>query len=215
MKIPLAIAPRAGRVVRAVLRAKALQARPSLQQRAVNRKMLARQQTFDPRLRQHRGEKLLRHLAGEQSVAVFRERRRIPYRVLNAQPDKPAEQQIVLDPLDQLPLRADRVERLQQQRPHQPLRRDRATPDRRVQLCELAGQHRQRGVCDLPNHPQRVIRSNPLFQVYVAEKATTNLVVAAHRRPHPSSRAAQRTKSASPFFSSLLEDDAGRRNVRE
>jgi hypothetical protein len=49
-----------------------------------------------------------------------------------------------------------------------------------------------------------MIRPNPLPQVYVAEKAAENTVVAAHRYPHPRSRGAQRIKSASPFFSSLL-----------
>src|ERR1700720_4640721 len=50
---------------------------------------------------------------------------RIPHRVLDAEPDKPAEQQIMVDPLDQQLFRADRIECLQQQGAHQPLRRDR------------------------------------------------------------------------------------------
>jgi hypothetical protein len=62
-----------------------------------------------------------RHIALQQPVAVFGEGRGIPYRVLDAEPDKPAKQQVVVDPLDQLPLRADRIERLQQQCAHQPL----------------------------------------------------------------------------------------------
>src|SRR5215469_16746991 len=56
--------------------------------------MLARQQALDFALRPHRGEKPLRHLAREQPVAVLRERSGLPHRVLNAQPDKPAEQPI-------------------------------------------------------------------------------------------------------------------------
>jgi hypothetical protein len=39
--------------------------------------------------------------------------------VVHAKADEPAEQQVELDPLHQLPLRADRVESLQQQRPQQ------------------------------------------------------------------------------------------------
>src|SRR5262249_54824185 len=73
-------------------------------------------------------------------VTVFGEGRGIPYRVLDAEPDKPAKQQIIVDPLDQLPFRADRVECLQQQSAHQPLRWDRLPTDRRIQPSELARQ---------------------------------------------------------------------------
>ena len=50
----------------------------------------------------------------QQPVAVLGEGCGIPHRVLDAEADKPAKQQIIVDPLDQLPLRADRLERLQQ-----------------------------------------------------------------------------------------------------
>ena len=43
----------------------------------------------------------------------------IPHRLVDADPDKPAEQQVELQPLHQLPLRAHRIERLQQHRPQQ------------------------------------------------------------------------------------------------
>ena len=62
-KITLAVAPRAGRIARAVFREKTLQARPRLQQRAVDRNKLARKQAPRFALRQRRGAKLLRHLA--------------------------------------------------------------------------------------------------------------------------------------------------------
>jgi len=42
-------------------------------------------------------------------VAVLGEGGGIPRRVLDAERDKPAKQQIIVDPLDQLPLRADRL----------------------------------------------------------------------------------------------------------
>jgi hypothetical protein len=107
----------------------------------------------------------------------------------NAEPDKPAKQQIVVDPLDQLPLRADRIERLQQQCAHQPLRRDRLPANRRIQLGELARQRFERRIGNLPNHSQRMIRPNPLLKIYVAEKATPNTIVATHYpTPFPTSR---------------------------
>src|SRR5438874_5991916 len=55
-----------------------------------------------------RGEKPPRHRAVQQPVAVLGEGCRVPHRILDAEPDKPAKQQVVVDPLDQLPLRADR-----------------------------------------------------------------------------------------------------------
>jgi hypothetical protein len=150
-------------------------------------------------LRQHRGEKLRRHIAFEQPVAVLGERRGIPYRVLDAQPDKPAEQQIMVDPLDQLPLRADRIERLQQQGAQQPLRRDRLAAERRIELLKLARQRFERGIGDRANHPQRVIRPDPLLKIYVAEKAAANRIVAAHRHPLPPSQGITMRKFRHPF----------------
>ena len=134
-------------------------------------------------MREHRGEELARHRAVQQPVTVLGEGGGVPHRVLDAEPNKPAEQQIGIDPLDQLPLRTDRIERLQQQRAHQPLRRDRLAANRRIELLELARQRFERGIGDLPNHPQRMIRPNPLLKIYVAEKPAANLVVAPHRHP--------------------------------
>jgi hypothetical protein len=187
------------RLARAILRAEAFRARPSLQQRAINREMLARQQALDLVLREHRDEKLARHLASQQPVAVLGEGRGIPYRVLDAEPDKPAKQQIVVDPLDQLPLRADRIERLQQQCAHQPLRRDRLPANRRIQLAELAGQRLKRRISNLPNHAQRVIGRNSLLKAYIAEKATANTIVATHCHPHSPHQGITMRKFGNPF----------------
>jgi hypothetical protein len=41
------------------------------------------------------------------------------------------------------------------------------------------------GFGDLPNRPQRRLRLDPRLQIYVAEKTTANLIVTAHRHPHP------------------------------
>src|SRR5262249_9600728 len=140
MEIVRTIAAGSRRLTRAILRAEAFRARPSPHQRAINREMLARQQARDLVLREHRDEKLDRHLASQQPVAVFGEGRGIPYRVLDAEPDKRAKQRIIVDALDKLALRADGVECLQQQSAHQPLRWDRLPTDRRIQPSELARQ---------------------------------------------------------------------------
>ena len=86
----------------------------------------------------HRAQELGRDLALEQPVAVLGEHRHVPHRVVDAQPDEPAEQEIVVQLLHELPLRADRVERLQQQGAQQLLRRDRRPPVQRIELLEIA-----------------------------------------------------------------------------
>src|SRR5262249_55683668 len=54
--------------------------------------MVARQQPPDARLRQHCGEEFGGNLALQKPVAVLREARMIPYRVIHPEPDKPPEQ---------------------------------------------------------------------------------------------------------------------------
>jgi hypothetical protein len=139
MKIPLAVPAGTGRRARTVLRLEALRAGPGFDERAVHREVLARQQPLHPALRQHRRKELRRDIAIEQPVAVLGERRGIPNRLVDAQPDEPTEQKVVLDPLDQLTLRPDRVKRLKQQGPDKPLRRNRLPTKRRVQRIKVGG----------------------------------------------------------------------------
>ena len=60
----------------------------------------------------------------------------IPHGIVDAEPDEPAEQQVVVDLLHQLALGADRVKRLQKRGPEQPLRRDRLPPGALVEPLE-------------------------------------------------------------------------------
>jgi hypothetical protein len=57
---------------------------------------------------QDRRQELGGNLALQQALTVLREARGVPHRLVDPQPDKPAEQEIELDALDQLALRADR-----------------------------------------------------------------------------------------------------------
>jgi hypothetical protein len=95
--------------------------------------------------------------------------------------DEPAEQQVELDPLDQLAFRADRIKRLQQQAAQQALWRDRFPPKWRVQRVKRPRQLDQRGVDDAADRPQRVVRPHPLLQVHVAEQRSSYPITA----PHP------------------------------
>jgi len=169
----------------AVPRAEALRARPGFDQRAVHREVFVGEQRLDLRLRQHRGEQLHRHVTGQQPVAVLGEGRRVPHRIVHPKPHEPAEQQVELDPLDQLALGADRIERLQQQGAQQPLGRDRFPAGRRVERIERRRQVGQRRVDDAPDRPQRVVRPHPLLQVHVAEQRSSHRVTAAHLRSVP------------------------------
>jgi hypothetical protein len=60
----------------------------------------------------------------QQTIPALGERRGVPDRIIRAEANKPAEQQVVVQLLKQQPLRADAVERLQQRGQHQLLGRD-------------------------------------------------------------------------------------------
>ena len=106
VEVPAVVAAAARRLVGAVLRAEAFHRCPGLDQRAVDREVLATQELSDPRVVEDRRQELGRDLALEQSVAVGRERGRMPDRVvdpepltcpraaLRADPGEPAEQRL-------------------------------------------------------------------------------------------------------------------------
>ena len=82
-------------VVAAVPGAKALLRRPRLDQGPVHGKMLVRQQRLHLGVMQELGHELLEYVALLQPLAVLRERRRIPHRIIRGQPDKPAIEKVV------------------------------------------------------------------------------------------------------------------------
>lgn len=84
-----------------VLGLEALLARPRLQEGTIDREMLVRQQPGRPRLLDHRLEEMARDLVFQQAIMVLAEGRRVPHRLIHAQADEPAEQQVVADLLDQ------------------------------------------------------------------------------------------------------------------
>src|SRR4030088_828258 len=124
VKIALAIAARAGRIVRTVLRPETLHRGPGRNLRTVDREVLVRQQPAQLVMIHELGEELPRHVGLKQPIAVLREHRRHPYRLVHAEPDEPAIEKVIIELLHQLPFRPDRIERLQQKRPQQPLRRN-------------------------------------------------------------------------------------------
>ena len=142
--------------------------------------MLVRQQRLDPWLVQHPRQELGGDIARQQTFAVLGEDRHVPDRRVHPQPDKPAEQQIVVQLLHQLTLRAHRIECLQKQCSQQFLRRDRRPADRRIEPFEPARQPFQRRVHDDPDRPQRMIRRDPRRATQIAEQRCCVQIPTAH-----------------------------------
>ena len=95
-EVDLGIAPAARRrfvAIAAIPGLEALQAGPGFHQRAVDREVLRRQQPLDLGLGQDGRQELGGDLAFEQTVAVLREHRVIPRRIIDPEPNEPAEQQ--------------------------------------------------------------------------------------------------------------------------
>ena len=98
--------PLAGDSTGARLRLEALHAGPGFHQSAVCREVIRRKKLLHVGLGQDRGHELGRDIAFEQSVPVLGEHRVIPDRIVDANPDEPAAQELELQPFDQLVFRA-------------------------------------------------------------------------------------------------------------
>src|SRR5512132_3534768 len=141
-------------------------------------------------------------------IAVLREGRVIPRRLVGAQTDEPAEQEVELEPLHQLALGPDRVERLQQHRPQQHLRRDRGPARAPVKRRELAAQSVERLVDDAPDRPQRMIPPDAPLHVHIGKQLPAPPIRPAH--PTPPRRPRQTSEShvgraSEGFFNGLLD----------
>src|SRR5258708_16887944 len=94
MKMALAVAPRRWRFTRTVLRHKALHRCPSLNLRAVDRKVVVRKQGSHLPMSEKLGQEFARHRGFEQPVAVLREHRRHPNSIIPANTANPTINQI-------------------------------------------------------------------------------------------------------------------------
>ena len=86
-------------VIGTVFRAKALLPSPRLNQRAIHHEVLVAHEPL--RMLVHFSKELLRHIGGQQSVAVSGKHCMVPHRVIHARTHKPAEQKVVVDLLHQ------------------------------------------------------------------------------------------------------------------
>src|ERR1700752_1556163 len=179
----IATASRRRRRPATALRYKALHAGPRFDQCPIDREMLVGEQFSHLRQIEHGGKELGGDIPVEQPVPVLAKYRRIPDRLVRQKPDEPAEQQVVVELLHQLPFRAHSIERLQQQRPQQPLRWNRRAAVARVQPVESSRQRLQRRVYQLPDLAQRMTRRNASLQANIAEQLFRSPIFAAHRSP--------------------------------
>ena len=124
----------------AILGTKALLRGPGLDQGSIDREMFVRQKRLHLAVVQKLGHELLKHVAVLQPLAVLRKCRRVPYRIIRRKPDEPAVQKIVVQLFHQLPLPADAIEDLEQERAQQLFRRDRGAPLARIELPKGSAQ---------------------------------------------------------------------------
>src|SRR3954466_1282593 len=110
-----------------------------------------------------------------------------------------AKQDVVTQLLHQLPLRADREERLQQQGPQQLLGQDRGPSGQRVELIELGRQTRQRRVHQRADLAQWRIRRPQPRGVHVAAQVTSLMIPPAHPPASPYLLWSQEIKSMPDF----------------
>lgn len=206
LEVALAVEARRRRLPGAILRPEALHRRPSLDQGAVDREVLVGEQRRKFGSGQHGGEELGGDLTVEQPVAVLGEHGHVPDRVVDPEPNEPAEQQVVVQLLHQLPLGADRVERLQQERPQQLLRRDRGPPVQRVEPLKLRRQTGQHAVDQRQDRPQRMSGRHLSLAAHIAEQTFRPSIPPAYQQPRPNLPHAIESRPDGPghtFFGSV------------
>jgi len=158
---------------------------PGLDQRAVHAEVLARQQSALLGHLHRRVEQLGHRVVLDEPVAVLAEHRVVPHAVLDGQAHEPAEQQVVLNLLDELPLAAYAVEHLQQHGPHELLRSDARAAALHFGLVhrrELRVHLRQRVVDPLPDRSQWMLGRHEVLELARREQALVVTVGASHRR---------------------------------
>ena len=119
----------------------------------------------------------------QQTLAVFREHRGHPHRLLHGQADEPAVQQVVLDLLHELALRTDAVKHLKQHGAQQFLGRDAGPPAfavRFVHSCKQRIHLPQRLVDHLAYRAQRMVGRHKVLQAVQRERAFGEGVGSAH-----------------------------------
>src|ERR1700677_351276 len=169
--------------------------------------MLGAHKPLPLRQAEERRQKLLPDLVG-----VLREGRGVENLFVDHKPDEPAKQHVELPPFEQLPLRADRREKLQKRSSQKPLRRDGRTPDPLVKRRKPRVELSQSPVRQPPHRPPRILRREARLDVEVREQGPARPILAPHRAPRiaspnrlanaKKSRRKQKSQDPSPATSS-------------
>lgn len=217
-EVDLGIAPATRRLdVPVILGPEALLARPRLDQRPIDREVLVGKKMSLPRLVQHLREERCRDLPPEKSIPVLAEYRGYPHGIVHLEPNEPPKQQVVVELLHEHPLRADRIENLNQESAQEFLGCDGGPADRGVQAIELRRHLPKDPIHHLPDGPKRMVSRNPLFERYVAPHSTLDLLVTTHCGSPPGMRLKENRglppfyhvgHESQGFFSTLLEHTA-------
>jgi hypothetical protein len=120
------------------------------------------------------------NITGQQALTVLAEHRHVPHRVIHAQPDKPPEQQVVVELLHEQTFAPDPVEVLQKQGPQESLRSNRRTPRLRVQTTKLPRERPKCLVRYLAHPAQRVVLRHPLCGGDVAKHRLQVVSISSH-----------------------------------
>jgi hypothetical protein len=154
--------------------------RPRLEQRAVDGEVFVRHQIG--RTRDHALKEAVGHGVLQQPIAILREDRRHPDRFIHLQAHEPPKQDVVIELLHQQPLTPNRVEQLQQLRPHEALGRNRRPAVLRVERIKLARHLPQDLIDKRANGAERVILGHALLGRHIAEHRTRLTIVSSHGR---------------------------------
>lgn len=146
--------------------------RPSrgINQRAIDREMLPAHLPANIRMVDYARRQFGRGIHLQKTIPVLGEGRGIPDWIVNSKPDKPAKEQIKIDPFHQLLFRSERVEHLQQQRAQTLLRRDRRPANGSVSVIKRLRHAGENIVRNPPDHPQRMRRRHTLLQIDIGKR---------------------------------------------
>ena len=103
-----------------------------------------------------------------------------PGRFIHAQANEPAEQQVVVELLNELALAADRDQDMHEQCAKQLLGRNRRTPGMRVALIEQRTHVGENAVDQRAEDTRRVVLRHALLQAHKAEHRRLGILLAAH-----------------------------------
>jgi hypothetical protein len=156
--------------------------RPGLQQRAVHGEVVVTEERFDLGSTHQLLQEQPHDVVIEQPIAVLGERGRVPDRIIRAEAHKPAEQQVVVELLQQQPLGSDPVKRLQQRGQQQLLRRNRWSSFQGIQPAEGWIEPIKRLIRQLANPPERMAARDPILNRDVGEQGAAALLLASHQR---------------------------------